>query len=78
MSYNKIGDMFKESLSKQNFSTRTTVELDRFVSKLNGAKDKKTFDEIVDSTSVLKNLLKKEGIQNSEFNKIINNISKKL
>lgn len=78
MRYNKFGDMFEESLSKKDFSSRTETELDRFVSKLNDVNNRDELNDVVSLFSLLKNLLKKEGIMNSEFDKIINNISKKL
>ncbi len=79
MGYNKLGDMFEELLSKKNFSSRTRDKLNRFVSELNSnVKNKDDLRSIVNSANLLKSLLKKEGIINSEFDNIINNISKKL
>ncbi len=79
MGYNKLGDMFEELLSKKNFSSRTRDKLNRFVSELNSnVKNEDDLRDIVNSANLLKSLLKKEGILNSEFDNIINNISKKL
>ncbi len=78
MGYKKLGDAFLEELNKDDFSSRVSYKIEKFTKELNDVKTKEELDEVLDSHSLLKGLLKKEGVLNSEFDKIINNISKKL
>ncbi len=78
MGYKKLGDAFLEELDRDDFSSRVSYELKKFTKKLDDVKTKEELSEVLDSHSLLKGLLKKEGVLYSEFDKIISNISKKL
>lgn len=78
MATKKLGDQFFAALSTTTFSSRTSGLLKRFVYDLNMVTTREDLDKLIRSSGLLKGLMKKEGIQNKEFDYIIGGLTKKL
>jgi len=74
----KLSDKFLENFDGKNFSSRTSYELEKFAKNLNNAKSESDVISQGNSATILKKLLKDEGVLNSEFDSIVNNIAKEV